>query len=69
MTLRRGSRRRRLGDLTARDIDEGRRSHDEAELARHDREQEAREPVEDVDPAEAARTARWLREWRAGRDG
>lgn len=67
MSYRKGAKRRLLRDLSARDVDDARRWSDEAALDRHLRELEAREPRELVDPAEAARTARWLREWRAGR--
>lgn len=62
-------RRRRLSSLSARDVDELRRWSDEAALERHLRECEGAEPRELVDPVEAERAARWLREWRAGRDG
>jgi hypothetical protein len=63
----RGSRRRRLlRDLTARDVDELRRFHDEAVLDRYLAEQEASEERELVDPVEAARAARVLRERRDG---
>lgn len=62
-------RRRKLSSLSARDVDELRRWSDEAALERHLRECERAEPRELVDQVEAERAARWLREWRAGRDG
>lgn len=58
--------RRLLSSLSARDVDEARRWSDEARLERYLREQESREPRDDVDLAEVARAARVLRERRDG---